>query len=407
MNIFAKIKWKQVFFWLCTILVIYINFVNLYPWVAGNYRDGEVRAGTCFIIMQWFILYNLLFDWNNVKKYDLRERKIKVFVLPLILIATNVMLEFILIYHDDATPKTILFWLFVYFSMVIGGGYAAKCSHMVIWFPVSMYFTIYACPGGEYAGGLAGADGVVLFWIAAVVFGIIEYFIMLKLNINLLKTGDYKVLEKLSFFLCTFLLMCVLFPHTVARMRECEIDYAMLALFFIILWFWQFSVFSSTHSDKGVSYTVSPKSLIFILPFIILMLNALMTSLIYYTRGGGIDFDSEYIIFYFLFAILFFIILRLFFLGKKSHIVIWYPLSLFCNIYVINVGENVDIYNRFIFVKSHWIALAVVTVIEYIIMLILNLKQWNIAKGKEEAEKMQTQPDYYYMENPSSESKKG
>ncbi len=231
--------WNRIFFWICSILLIYGHYISLYPWFTQNYKYGEIETTTFLLMLLWFALYNFIQSKKKTELTDFQKRKKQIFTLPLIFLGMNILLEFsFFVYTDTDYPEIVVFGLCFFLLIIIRFFFICKHNQIKIWYPVSLFCTIYAIPGGEYSEGLAGAGFVVVFWGLAVLFGIIEYIIMLGLNLSKKRNNNRS--EKTLFYLCSFLTACFLYVNTYGMYNEYNRYYLLIALFFIVFWFYRF-----------------------------------------------------------------------------------------------------------------------------------------------------------------------
>lgn len=180
----------RILLFICTIGNVYVTYLNLHPWMGGDY-SAEMKRGTFGLMLLWFVLYCLMV---YKQPFDMEfpyqgEKKALVFFLPLGVLFMNIVLELTL-YNvafnddlwigDDIMSKAICILLVLIIISILF--YISMKNHIMIWCPASLYCIIYALPGADYTGGLSGVGFAVVLLAGAVIFSIIEYGIMLYIN---------------------------------------------------------------------------------------------------------------------------------------------------------------------------------------------------------------------------------
>ncbi len=140
----------------------------------------------------WFVLYCFIVykaPCDTILPYQ-GEKRTLTFMLPLCFMVMNIFLEATIwsVRTDEDLPieDNIVYIkiIFIALAFILIGilFYFSMKNQIYIWYPVSLYCTIYAIPGSDYTGGLSGVGFVVVYLAGIVIFSIIEYGIMLYLN---------------------------------------------------------------------------------------------------------------------------------------------------------------------------------------------------------------------------------
>lgn len=188
-----KILILKTVFLIITVMNLYFICVDLYPMLI---HDLKISRGNGFLpefclIFIWFVLLCILIYIKQPKELELpymgKERQM-IFLLPLILLLMNLIIAFIsfLICIEDLwrsnmifTETNCLLFVFLVIAIVL---YTGIKNNILIWYPISLFCSIYAMPTGEYSDSLGGGLVVIVMGIGIIVFGIIEYGVMLFLN---------------------------------------------------------------------------------------------------------------------------------------------------------------------------------------------------------------------------------
>ncbi len=179
-----------IFYAILTVLLICNTIYTQYPWMKGElpvelsdfqfYEGRFVASITFLLILLWFSLYCMhIYKLESKTKLPYEKEKRRwVIVLPLYLLGMNIILHIAFVsflisdiwYDDEILTKIVcLMMLFVIIGFLF---YMGKQDNIIIWYPFSLYCTLYPTP---FEIRVTGLDFIVIS-------GIIEYGIMLYLN---------------------------------------------------------------------------------------------------------------------------------------------------------------------------------------------------------------------------------
>lgn len=386
----------KILLFICTIAVVYVTYLNLYPWYIGDY-DDEINQGTLGLICLWFFLYCfMLYKRDSDIDFPFETKRRRVFLLPLYFLLMNIGLSCIIYKMDRLSDILSGCLILVFLLVIVVLFYESIKYNVLIWYPVSLYCSIYALPVREYTG--------VEFLLLAglVLFSFIEYTIMLFLNrrewyvekdknekqntafsqmtnkCNIIIDHKIEIANK-SLILCIAFAVVIscLNLFTLLMLRGKGFWNLPLALLIMVacFGFYCYLIYQSNRKQ----YNTEGKGIAIIIPMILVIMNVVVAIILYCISYNFVLENAYDLIELLLFMLLLgagFIIFKCIHIGKRNNIYLWYPISFFCAIYAspASLSENGwwDASGYLIFLSAGMLFFGIV---EFIIMLFLNYRK--------------------------------